>query len=293
MTGSTWPSPDRSRLVDAGGVRVFLTDVGPISAVPIVLLHDVLCTGHAWARLLECLPGDRRGIAIDLPGCGESDRPAPPDYDDYRIERIARTLHDVLQQAGVSRCELWGQGLGALVAMELATLDPSRVARLVAIGLGGSAAHLPHELRLAGLPAFGTLAFARAYRRADLERTMRRWRAHSDADALAVDVYWDRLGRGGGMDAVCELLLQLEHVAVAKSRLSDTLARTPLPLVLVWGDREVIAASEQAAWREALPGARVIVVEACGHAVAEDRPEALFAALTTDGATPVASGGAG
>jgi pimeloyl-ACP methyl ester carboxylesterase len=293
MTGSTWPTPDRSRLVDAGGVRVFVTDVGPLAAVPVVLLHDVLCTSHAWARVLESLPAHARAIAIDLPGCGESDRPAPPEYDDYRIERIARTLHDVLQQLDVARCELWGQGLGALVAMELATLAPARVVRLVAIGLGDSAAHLPHELRLAGLPALGTLAFARAYRRADLERTMRRWRAHSHADALAVDVYWDRLGRRGGMDAVCELLLQLEHVAVAKSRLVDTLVRTSLPLVLVWGDREVIAPSEQAGWRESLPTATPIVIEACGHAVAEDQPEALLAALAADGTTPLASGEAG
>lgn len=280
MTGSVWPSPDRSRLVAAGDVRVFVTDVGPEDGVPLVLLHDVLCTGHAYARLLECLPGDRRAIAIDLPGCGESDRPAPAEYDDYRIERIARTLHEVLAQANVGRCELWGQGLGALVAMELATLQPQRVARLVAMGLGGSAGHLPHELRLAGLPAFGTLAFARAYRRADLERTMRRWRAHGAANPLAVDVYWDRLGRRGGMEATCELLLQLEHVAVAQSRLVDTLGRTPIDVALVWGDREVIGPTEQAGWRDALPMATAIVIENCGHAVAEDRPEALLAALS-------------
>lgn len=290
MTGSVWPSPDRSRLVDTGDVRVFVTDVGPPGGVPLVLLHDVLCTGHAYARLLECMPADRRALVIDMPGCGESDRPAPAEYDDYRIERIAKTLHEVLLQAGVTRCELWGQGLGALVAMDLAALQPQRVVRLVAMGLSGSAAHLPHELRLAGLPAIGTLAFGRAYRRADLERTMRRWRAHSVANPLAVDVYWDRLGRRGGMEAVCEMLLQLEHVAVARSRLVDTLGRTPIEVVLVWGDREVVAPAEQTAWREALPTARAIVIESCGHAVAEDQPEGLLAALLPGGPSRTADG---
>jgi pimeloyl-ACP methyl ester carboxylesterase len=95
------------------------------------------------------------------------------------------------------------------------------------------------------------------------------------------------------MDAFCELLLQLEHVAVAKSRLADTLARASLPVVFVWGDREVIAASEQAAWRESLPTAKTIVIEACGHAVAEDQPEALLAALAAGGTTPLAAGEAG
>lgn len=279
MTGSTWPTPDRTRLVAVEGARVFVTDVGPERGAPLLLLHDVLCCGHAFASLLECGLADRRVLVPDLPGCGESDRPAPHAFDDYRIERIGRALEQTLVELGVERCEVWGQGLGGLVAMELASRRPDKITRLVAIGLGRSGHHVAHEMRLATLPAIGALAFARAYRRADLERTMGRWRARGPAPSLTVDVYWDRLGRKGGMEATCELLLQLEHTAVLQARLVDALRNAPIQVVLVWGDRELIGPQEQAAWRDALPSARTIVLEACGHAVVEERPDALIAAL--------------
>jgi len=286
MSRTVWPAPDRSRLLDVDGVRVFVTDVGPLDAAapPLVLLHDVLGCGHGFAQLLESVAPQRRYLAIDLPGCGESDRPDPDRADGYRVEWLARMLAGALDAADIARCELLGQGFGALVAMTFAAAAPHRVSRLVACGVPRDGAHVAHELRLAGLPAIGTRAFARAYRRADLERTLRRFRAAPQTlDPLTLDVYWDRLGRAGGVEATCAMLRELERAP----ELGDSFAPSGVSTVLLWGDRDVVGESARARWSEVLPAAAVIVVPGCGHAAVEERPAAVAEALGYGDAAPV------
>lgn len=278
MSRTVWPAPDRSRLLEVDGVRVFVTDVGPtdVAVPPLVLVHDVLGCGHGFAQLLECVAPQRRYLAVDLPGCGESDRPDPDRADGYRIEWLGRMLLGALDAAEVAQAELLGQGFGALVAMALATEAPHRVTRLVACGVPRDGAHVAHELRLAGLPAIGTRAFARAYRRADLERTLRRFRAAPQAlDPLTLDVYWDRLGRAGGVEATCAMLRELERAP----EIGDRFAASGVPTVLLWGDREVVGESARARWSEVLPAAPVVVAPGCGHAAIEERPAAVAALL--------------
>ena len=56
----------------------------------------------------------------------------------------------------------------------------------------------------------------------------------------------------------------------------ERIARVELPTVVVWGDRDglmPVETGEQLV--ELLPDAELRVVEGCGHAVAEERPEAL------------------
>ncbi len=287
MTRTVWPTPDRSRLVDVGGLRVFVTDVGPECDLPLVLLHDVLTCGHAFAALLEGLPADRRYLVVDLPGCGESDRPDPAALDHHSIERLAEVVNLALASTGVARYEVLGQGFGALVAMAMASQTAAGgdagergVVRVIAVGVPRSGAHLPHEMRLAGLPAVGPLAFARAYRRVDLERTLARW--HADprtVERLAVDVYWDRLGRAGGMAAACDMLLQLER----GPQIGERFSHSGVAALLVWGERDPIGAADRAAWAELLPNARTVTLEGCGHCVAQERPAALVDAVASGG----------
>jgi pimeloyl-ACP methyl ester carboxylesterase len=285
MSRTVWPAPDRSRLLDVDGVRVFVTDVGPQDAPtpPLVLVHDVLACGHGFAQLLEGVAEDRRYLAVDLPGCGESDRPDPDHADGYRIEWLARMLAGALDVGGVPRCELLGQGFGALVAMAFAGDAADRVTRLVACGAPRDGAHLAHEMRLAGLPAIGTRAFARAYRRADFERTLRRFRAAPQTlDPVTLDVYWDRLGRAGGVEATCSMLGQLDRAP----EIGDHFAAAGVPAVLLWGDRDVIGESARARWSEVLPAAQVVVVPGSGHAAIEERPTVVAAALGYGGESP-------
>ena len=65
-------------------------------------------------------------IAVDLPGSGESDKPAGP----YSTEGYADQVADFLAAIGVESAHVAGVSLGAAVGMHLAARHPGRVRSL-------------------------------------------------------------------------------------------------------------------------------------------------------------------
>ncbi len=283
MSAHARATDDRSRLVElgAGGesLRVFVSDTGPLAdARPRLLLHELLLCGHEFARLLGPAAAgegaDRRELVLDLPGAGESDRPRPQAVRDYELSWLAECVAATLDVLGVEQLDVVGHGVGALVGMALAVLRPQQVGAVVAIAPPLGPLQLPHELRLATLPA---VAFATVYRAADLRRTLASWRAvPASLGELAPALYWDRLARDGGLAAARALLLQLERTPA----LAAAYAPLSCPTLLVWADRDgAIAAADRQGWTAALPHAASVVIEGCGHAIPEEQPRALAAAI--------------
>lgn len=273
---------DRSRLVDTSGGRVFAVDRGPSSGSqpPLLLLHGLLVTHHAFRAILEPLatsvagrPG-RRVIALDLPGGGESDRPKPSAADDYSLTWLAERVDEALGALGIEQCDLLGHSFGGAVALQLASTVPQRVRRLVLVDPVAFTMELPLEGKMALVPRLGPLLFTQLYRRADLRRyLLRAFSTPELLDERAVDVYWDRLGRDGGREAAYAMLLQMTRM----DALRDRLPRVEAPTLVVWGDRDGLVPVENGERLvELLPSAELRLVEGCGHAVAEERPDALL-----------------
>jgi pimeloyl-ACP methyl ester carboxylesterase len=278
MSGAWLPAecPDRSRLIALPWGRVFVTDVGSLEAPPLVLLHDLLLTGYAWRHVVPAFCESRRVIAIDLPGAGESDRPAPEPAHGYALSWRSAAIADTLTAMELARVDLMGQGLGGTLALWLASEQPTGVGKIVALAPYLWRPALAREQRLAGLPAFGDRVFDRMYRRGDLRRTLASWRSTPElVDPIALDVYWDRLERWGGVPAVCAMLRQLDGLEPLRDRLPAVVA----PTLVVWGDRDVVVPADQAEKvAELLPKANAVIIDGCAHAIAEDRPHRLVEA---------------
>ena len=285
MSGAGLP-PDRSRLLPTAGGRVFAVDRGPLRSEPppLVLLHGLLVTHHAFRAILDPLAmgtagqtqgwhEGRRVIALDLPGCGESDRPRPDDADGYSLSWLAARVDEALGALGVDRYDLLAHSFGGAVAAWLASEAPARVRRLVLVDPVVFTMELPLEGRMALVPRLGPLLFKQLYRRADLRRYLLRVFSTPELlDERSVDVYWDRLGRDGGREAAYAMLVQMTRLDPLRERLS----RLQMPTLVVWGDRDALMPVETGEQLVSLsPRAELRVVEGCGHAVAEERPEAL------------------
>jgi pimeloyl-ACP methyl ester carboxylesterase len=92
-----------------------------------LLLIPYLSADHAcYAFQLPAYTEHFSCIAIDLPGTGESDKPAGP----YSTEVYADQVAAFLGAIGVERAHVAGVSLGAAVSMHLATRHPDRVRSL-------------------------------------------------------------------------------------------------------------------------------------------------------------------
>lgn len=96
---------------------------------PLVLLHGVGSTKSAWAPQLAWFGQQRRTIALDYPGYGESD-PAPP-FEGAAHDHLAEAILAAFDALDISEAHLCGLSLGGVVAIAAAHHRPKRIVSLV------------------------------------------------------------------------------------------------------------------------------------------------------------------
>ena len=126
----------------AGGRLHYVTLGTDRTRPPLVLLHKLGGWVADWRFVAPALAEQRRVIAFDLPGHGDSRWVGPPPYI-QSIGETAALLVGALDEMGIDLVDLVGNSLGGCVAVPLAAFWPERVRRLglVSCALGG-----PHTL---------------------------------------------------------------------------------------------------------------------------------------------------
>ena len=128
MIGPRASRPRRDYADGAHG-QVHFLDTG--AGAPVVLLHQAPMNAHQFDAVFAPLAArGLRGIAIDLPGFGQSD---PPDFVPA-IADYACVVPAVLDRLGLASADLLGHHTGALVATEVALAYPGRIRRLILNG---------------------------------------------------------------------------------------------------------------------------------------------------------------
>ncbi len=98
---------------------------------PVILLHGWIGAWRYWVPLMQQLHLRYRVYALDLLGFGDSSK--HPER--YGVVDQALMLSIFMQQLAIPKAALIGHGLGALVAVRLASQQPHTVARMVMISL--------------------------------------------------------------------------------------------------------------------------------------------------------------
>ncbi len=243
-------------------VRCRVSGQGP----PVVLLHGIGRTLADFADQHDLLARDHRVVSLDLAGHGGS---APLD-EPHTLPALARATADCLDALGVQRpARLVGNSLGGAVAMRLAVDDPNRVASLVLVNSAGFGAEVTIALRLLALRPLGRLLLrpSRAVTR-HTERALFHDRRHVTEARLAAALAAAR--RPQAARVMLELVGSLGTVrGVApgwRGELLDAVARLDVPVLVVWGDRDLILpASHLDAARARLPRARTHLFTDTGH----------------------------
>jgi pimeloyl-ACP methyl ester carboxylesterase len=131
--------PWTHRFVSANGTRFHVVEAG---TGPLVLfLHGFPEFWYAWHQQLHAVAdAGFRAVAVDLRGCGASDKP-PRGYDGYTM---AGDVVGLIRALGERGATLVGAGYGGMIAWTTACFHPQLVRRLVVL----NAAH-PLRLRAA------------------------------------------------------------------------------------------------------------------------------------------------
>src|SRR5581483_1813030 len=115
------------RITTNNGYDIGYDETGAGGATPIVFLHGVGSDKSVWRPQLEYFGRQRRAVAFDYPGYGDSD-PAPKGTtrDDY-----ASAIISAMQELGIDRAHVCGLSLGGVVAIAMHHADSTRCASLI------------------------------------------------------------------------------------------------------------------------------------------------------------------
>jgi pyruvate dehydrogenase E2 component (dihydrolipoamide acetyltransferase) len=217
----------------------------------VVLIHGFGGDLTAWLFNQEALARPGWSVyALDLPGHGGSSK----DAGDGTVDELARAVLAALEALGLSHAHLVGHSLGGAVAVEVATLSPTRVASLALIAPVGLGSEIDGDF-LDG--------FVAAESRRELRPVLERLFADPD---VATRQLAEEVLRTKRVDGVEKALRAIAGACFTNGRqavdVRERLAALGLPTLVVWGaeDRIVPAAHASTA-----AGSRVEIVASAGH----------------------------
>ncbi|WP_395638614.1 alpha/beta fold hydrolase [Pseudolysinimonas sp.] len=226
---------------ELNGVSAYYDVTG--SGEPVIFLHGGFCSAEVMRELSEQLSG-YAVHAPERPGHGRTpDRPGPFHYDDGVADTIA--LMDVL---GLTSAHVLGFSDGADIGMLLALAHPDRVRSLVHISGNlrpGDDVYRPEEDHAAAMPA---------------------------AESERVSLEYAELSPDGPehADVVGARILHMWETEPAIDPAS--LATVDLPVLVMAGDRDIIAPEHTALIHRSIPGAQLAIVPATSHMLVRERP---------------------
>jgi pimeloyl-ACP methyl ester carboxylesterase len=120
------------------GERIHYLDWGSGTGTPVVLIHGLKRTAWTWLSVARRIAEKHPAVAPDLRGHGASDAPLKG----YELESLALDVLTVMAGRGWGEAAdgpaaiVAGHGLGAMIAVEMARLEPGSVAALALLDSG-------------------------------------------------------------------------------------------------------------------------------------------------------------
>jgi pimeloyl-ACP methyl ester carboxylesterase len=253
----------------------------------IALWYDTSGTGP---RLYTCAggpAGDHRYLAEDLTplegelelvhhdyrGSGQS-QPAPAET--YSFERIADDLDELRAALDDDQIDLLGHSMGGFVALTYALRHPERCRRLI---LAGSCPTT--DPRVFVRPTLRALGWARtlkmlsrslwwlgaySWRRPSLTRTRRLYAIWATTQEGRRDIRAGEIAREErlGLPLANDNVPALQR-AFRSLRFTAELPRVQCPVLVLYGDRDAMAAATVHQFRDGLPDVKVVALPDIGH----------------------------
>ncbi|HEU4840999.1 MAG TPA: alpha/beta fold hydrolase, partial [Ilumatobacteraceae bacterium] len=285
--------PAWEHVVAGARAPLFVRELG--AGQPVVVVHGGPDFDHEYLLPeLDQLASSCRLLHYDQRGRGRSFDGAPPARVSMADE--VADLERVRLTSGLDAIAILGHSWGGLVALEYTLAHPDRVTHLVLLNTAPAsctdATALRHELarrrtadqtrrmtELRSSPAFaaGDIATDAAYYRIHYGSTI--------GDAALLDDLIGRLRRSSTPRGV-QVARHIEDQLIAETwsrpdyDLVPQLAGVRVPTLAIHGDNDLVPLGAVQRIVDAIPGAELLVLRACGHFSYLEHPHDVVAAVT-------------
>ncbi len=242
---------------------------------PLVLLHGFGETWYEWRHIMPTLATHYTVIVPDIRGAGDSDRPESG----YDKQTMASDVYDLVHQLGYERINLVGHDIGMMIAYAYAAAHPSEVRRLVVMDapLPGippfdqvthspGAWHIPFQ-QAPDLPEALVAGRERLYLTYHYQRFAYNPASITNAE---IDEYIRHYAAPGAMRAAFAWFRAFPQDAKANQEYAK--AKLPMP-VLAMGGAVSNGPIMLAEFQVVASNVRGIVIDDCGHWIADERPQ--------------------
>jgi 2-hydroxy-6-oxonona-2,4-dienedioate hydrolase len=219
----------------------------------VILLHGLGGAKEFWLANIGALAPKYHVYAIDQIGFGQSDKPLL----DYKIATFADFLYGFMQEEKIAKATLVGSSFGGWIATDFAVQHPEMVDKLVLVDAAGLTWQAP-------LPDLNP-------------STIAGWRT------LIELVFYDKkmVSDEGVMQAFAQHMrnndgytIQRTVASFASPQFEDgKLASIHAATLVVWGRQdELIPLASGEKLRDGIAGAKLVVLEHCGHVPQIEKP---------------------
>jgi len=239
----------RSSFIEVGEYRIHYYSLGPADGPVAVLVHGLGGRSEDWGKLAPYLA--RAGYRVylpDLPGYGQSDKPA--DFS-YSVKDEAAVVSGFFDALGLKQVDLGGWSMGGWIVQLVAAEHPERIRKLMLLDSAGLYVKPEWDLKLftpvspAELEKFDALLMPHppqlpTFIANDILRTSHEhaWIIRRAIDSMLT-----------GRDTTDALLPTLK-----------------MPVLIVWGDVDQITPLSQGQkMHQLIPQSQMNIVPGCGH----------------------------
>ncbi|CAN7365447.1 alpha/beta hydrolase [Aquipseudomonas alcaligenes] len=246
-----------------GDLDIAYYEGGPASGETLVMVHGFGANKDNWLRMARHFTDRYRVIALDLPGFGDSSRPAGS----YDVGTQAERLASFIATLGAGKVHLVGNSMGGHIVALYAARYPQQVRSLALFDNAGVTA--PHKSEL-----------YERLERGDANPLIVASVAHYDQ--LMDFVFVEKPPMPGSLKrylaeqsmANREHYQQVfQHLVQRYVPLEPELPKITAPTLLLWGDRDrVLDVSSIEVMKPLLGKSSVVVMKECGHVPMIERP---------------------
>ena len=265
---------------DGTEIRIHYLDEGPLDAEPILLMHGNPSWSYLYRKMIPgLLATGRRVIAVDLVGCGRSDKPAKKKY--YTLARHVDWIEKWLLAVDLKNITLFCQDWGGTIGLNVLVENQERFDRVIMANTGipigdGGNRWLYWWLKLMKwAPSFPwSMAFRKTFRSSeDL--------TEAEFDAYRKAPFPERKYQAGILQFPQLISVFPNNPGVLQNRAAwEKLKKFEKPVLTLFGDRDPVTRGSHIRYIKHVAGAagqNHKLIKGGGHFIQEEKPEELLA----------------